>query len=86
MNILEDASGVSIKAFELNRDATKFRIWEGKTLALAKSRGFFIALTTDIGLTITHEEYKFGVVIGSDMKSERTPTLSRVSNTSEITF
>ena len=28
MNIPEDASGVSIKAFEFNRDATKFRIWE----------------------------------------------------------
>ena len=37
MNIPEDASGVSIKAFEFNGDATKFRIWEGKTLALTKT-------------------------------------------------
>ena len=78
MNILDDASGVSIKALEFNGDATKFRIWEGKTLALAKSRGFFIALTTDIGLTITHEEYEFGAVIDSNTKSERTPTLTEI--------
>ena len=37
--------GTTVRAFTFNGDDTKFRSWEGKTLALASSKGFMLALT-----------------------------------------
>ena len=37
--------GSTVRAFAFDGDETKFRAWEGKTLALAGSKGFLLALT-----------------------------------------
>jgi hypothetical protein len=53
----------TVRAFAFNGDNTKFRSWEGKTLALASSKGFMLVLTrgeTVPGLTV--EQYKYGEV------------------------
>ena len=55
--------GTTVRAFAFNGDDTKFRSWEGKTLALASSKGFMLALTrgeTVPGLTV--EQYEYGEV------------------------
>jgi hypothetical protein len=40
-----------------------YRSWEGRTLALAGSKGFLLALTKDsTGKSLTVEEYKYGEV------------------------
>ena len=55
--------GTTVRAFAFNGDETKFRAWEGKTLALAASKGFLLALTTaekKPGLTV--EEFDYGEV------------------------
>jgi hypothetical protein len=44
-------------------DETKFRAWEGRTLARVASKGFLLALTTaewKLGLTV--EEFEYGEV------------------------
>ena len=55
--------GTTVRVFAFNGDDTKFRSWEGKTLALASSKGFMLALTrgeTVPGLTV--EQYEYGEV------------------------
>ena len=55
--------GTTVRAFAFNGDDTKFRSWEGKTLALASSKGFLLALTrveAVPGLTV--EQYEYGEV------------------------
>ena len=55
--------GTTVRAFAFNGDDTKFRSWEGKTLALASSKGFLLALTraeATPGLTV--EQYEYGEV------------------------
>jgi hypothetical protein len=57
------AYGTTVRAFAFDGDATKFRAWEGKTLAFASAKGFSLALTkaeTSKGLTV--EEYEYGEV------------------------
>jgi hypothetical protein len=59
----ESNFGTTVRAFAFNGDETKFRSWEGKTLALAGSKGFLLALTkaeARPGLTV--EEYEYGEV------------------------
>ena len=59
----ESNFGTTVRAFAFNGDETKFRSWEGKTLALAASKGFLLALTKPEarpGLTV--EEYEYGEV------------------------
>ena len=41
----ESMFGATIRAFAFDGDATKFRAWKGKTLALASSKSFLLALT-----------------------------------------
>jgi hypothetical protein len=59
----ESNFGTTVRAFAFNGDETKFRSWEGKTRALAGSKGFLLALTkaeARPGLTV--EEYEYGEV------------------------
>ena len=60
----EPTFGSTIRAFAFDGDETKFRSWEGKTVALAGSKGFLLALTkapTASGLTA--EEFENGEVV-----------------------
>jgi hypothetical protein len=60
---LESNFGTTVRAFAFNGDETKFRAWEGKTLALSACKGFLLALTTaerEPGLTV--EEFEYGEV------------------------
>ncbi|KAI2492047.1 hypothetical protein MHU86_22506 [Fragilaria crotonensis] len=60
----EATFGSTIRAFAFDGDETKFRSWEGKTIALAGSKGFLLALTkapTATGLTA--EEFENGEVV-----------------------
>ena len=60
----ETTFGSTIRAFAFDGDETKFRSWEGKTIALAGSKGFLLALTkapTATGLTA--EEFENGEVV-----------------------
>jgi hypothetical protein len=59
----ESNFGTTVCAFAFNGDEIKFCAWEGKTLALAASKGFLLALTTaerEPGLTV--EEFEYGEV------------------------
>ena len=59
----ESNFGTTVRAFAFNGDETKFRAWEGKTLALAASKGFPLALTKEErqpGLTV--EQFEYGEV------------------------
>ena len=59
----ESNFGTTVRAFAFNGDETKFRAWEGKTRALAASKGFLLALTMaerEPGLTV--EEFEYGEV------------------------
>lgn len=74
----EDAAETTIKTFDFSGDIKKFRVWESKTLALAKAKGFYAALTTDIGPNITCEEYEFGIVLDKLSGIERLPSLTEI--------
>ena len=55
--------GATIRAFAFDGDETKFRAWEGKTLALASSKSFLLALTkAETTKGLTHEEFGDGKV------------------------
>jgi hypothetical protein len=55
--------GSTVRAFAFDGDETKFRAWEGKTLALAGSKGFLLALTrAEVVRGLTVEEYEYGEV------------------------
>jgi hypothetical protein len=59
----ESNFGTTVCAFAFNGDETSFRSWEGKTLALAASKGFLLALTkAEARLGLTIEEYEYGEV------------------------
>ena len=59
----ESNFGTTVCAFAFNGDETNFRSWEGKTLALAASKGFLLALTkAEARLGLTIEEYEYGEV------------------------
>jgi Zinc knuckle len=59
----ESMFGTSVRAFMFDGDEAKYRSWEGKTLALAGSTGFLLALTKEsAGTTLTAEEYEYGEV------------------------
>ena len=63
MDEKDSSFGATIRAFAFDGDETKFRSWEGKTLALASSKSFLLALTkaeTTKGLTA--EEFEDGLV------------------------
>jgi hypothetical protein len=57
-----------------------FRVWESKTLVLAKAKVFYATLTTDIGSTITYEEYEFGIFIDKVSGYEHLTTLTEIGN------
>ena len=55
----ESTFGATIKAFAFDGDETKFRSWEGKTLALASSKAFLLALTkAELTKGLTAEEFE----------------------------
>ncbi|KAI2503512.1 hypothetical protein MHU86_10894 [Fragilaria crotonensis] len=59
----ESGFGTTVRAFAFDGDETKYRSWEGKTLALAGSKGFLLALTKEsTGTALTVEEFEYGVV------------------------
>jgi hypothetical protein len=74
----EDAAETTIKTFDFSSDIKKFRVWDSKTLTLAKAKGFYAALTTDIGPNITCEEYEFGIVLDKLSGTERLPSLTEI--------
>ena len=41
----ESGYGTTVHAFAFDGDEAKYRSWEGKTIALAGSKGFLLALT-----------------------------------------
>ena len=59
----ESGYGITVRAFAFDGDEVKYRSWEGKTLALAGSKGFLLALTKEsTGTALTVEEYEYGEV------------------------
>lgn len=55
----ESTFGATIRAFAFDGDETKFRAWEGKTLALASSKSFLLALTkAEATKGLTAEEFE----------------------------
>ena len=55
--------GATVRAFAFDGDEVKYRSWEGKTLALASSKGFLLALTREsTGTVLTVEEFEYGQV------------------------
>ena len=55
----ESTFGSTIRAFAFDGDETKFRSWEGKTLALASSKSFLFALTkAELTEWLTAEEFE----------------------------
>ena len=55
--------GTTVRAFAFDGDEVKYRSWEGKTLALASSKGFLLALTREsTGTALTVEEFEYGQV------------------------
>ena len=59
----ESGYGTTVRGFAFDGDEAKYRSWEGKTIALAGSKGFLLALTKiGIGMTLTVEEYEYGEV------------------------
>jgi hypothetical protein len=63
LKIPDSNFGTTVRAFAFNGDDTKFRPWEGKTLALASSKGFMLALTRAEAMPgQTVEQYEYGEV------------------------
>ena len=55
--------GATVRAFAFDGDEVKYRSWEGKTLALASSKGFLLALTREsTGTALTVEQFEYGEV------------------------
>ena len=55
--------GTTVRAFAFDGEEAKYRSWEGKTIALAGSKGFLLALTkASTGKVLTVEEYEYGEV------------------------
>jgi hypothetical protein len=55
----ESTFGSTIRAFAFDGEETKFRSWEGKTLALASSKSFLLALTkAELTKGLTAEEFE----------------------------
>ena len=55
--------GSTVRAFVFDGDEVKYRLWEGKTLALASSKGFLLALTREsTGTALTVEQFEYGEV------------------------
>ena len=56
--------GFTVRDFESDGNEKNFHAWLGKTLAFAKTKGYFLALTSDLTLygkvSITVEENEFG--------------------------
>ena len=48
--------GTTIRAFKFDGDEANFRVWEGRTLALAEAKGFLTALTKVSPPGLTPEE------------------------------
>ncbi len=54
---------MTVRACAFDGDEVKYRLWEGKALALAGSKGFLLALTKEsTGTALTVEEYEYGEV------------------------
>ena len=70
--------GTTVRAFAFDGDESKFRSWEGKTLALAGSKGFLLALTRGYtGHQLTVEEFEFGEVEELEMATNPLETPDR---------
>ncbi len=55
----ESTFGSTIRAFAFDGDETKFRSWEGKSLALASSKSFLLALAkAELTKGLTAEEFE----------------------------
>ena len=56
--------GTTVRSFAFDGEESKFRAWEGKTLAIASSKSFLLALTKKEPIKgLTAEEYENGEVI-----------------------
>ena len=58
----DGTASTTVRAFEFDGSDRKWRVWEVKTLALARSKGFLLALTVEEekGSVITTEEFEAG--------------------------
>ena len=55
--------GTTVRAFAFDSNEVKYRSWKGKTLALASSKTFLLALTREsTGTALTVEQFKYGEV------------------------
>ena len=55
--------GSTVRAFAFDGNEVKYRSWEGKTLALASSKGFLLALTREsTGTALTVGKFEYGEV------------------------
>ena len=91
----ESNFGTTVRAFAFSGDETMFRSWEGKTLALAASKGFLLALTSaekKPGLTVEEFEYgeveepgvqPTGVPVGTGAEARVAATTTRPTTTAE---
>ena len=71
------AYGTTVRACNFEGNATKFRAWEGKTLAFASSKGFSLAITkaeTSKGLTVKEYEYGEVTLTAAQMRAATTET------------
>ena len=65
--------GTTIQAFKFNDDEANFRVWEGRTLALAEAIGFLTALTKVSPPGLTAEEYEDGEVVETSTSDPGAP-------------
>ena len=62
-NQKDSSFGATVRAFAFDGEETKFRAWDGKTIALAASKGFLLALTKECAhKVLTVKEYEYGEV------------------------
>lgn len=83
----ESGFGTAVRAFAFDGDEAKYRSWEGKTVALAGSKGFLLALTKEsTGKVLTVEEYEYGEVEEPGVAvtgGGATPTTTRATTKTE---
>ena len=76
--------GATVRAFAFDGEESKFRAWEGKTIALASAKGYLLALTTEPRCKVlTVEEFEYGEVV-VDVTSDKSATPPPAGLTSTV--
>ena len=66
--------GTTFWAFKFDGDEANFRVWEGRTLALAEAKGFLTALTKVSPPGLMPEEYEDGEVVETSPSDSGAPS------------